>query len=498
VLSLHLIIDNRLVQGFINVIAITRHAARRLRAVFRRSVLGISHKGLIPPLVLHAEGQRLRAQYRYHDLAVEYTEPGCVRQLDSIPIPLEALADVEGRDDTAVELESVEPDRVVVRWQDRGIPQAREYPVTPFGKIASFPETPTAWTSLSADVLAALAEASATCTGDSARYALECIQLRGSDGRIIATDGCQLLVRSGFGLPWDGDLLIRGSPIFACKAFIRDKSIQIGKTDTHVVLRIGPWTTYHEIQKDGRFPRVEDAIPETQAVATRIQLDPDDARFLETALDRLPGSEVLNSPATLEMNGRVVVRARGAEQAQITELVLNRSSYTGPPIRINSNREFLSRAIRLGFSEIGIAGVEAPVVCRNEYQVYAWQPLSGHAAIEPTDNVIRIESATATSEVRQEHTPPVTPRSTMSNRIRRNGEDPSSQASDNGHTASESPGSSLATLIQDAESLHATLTEARSSLACLIAGLRRHRKQSRLLNETLRSIRQLKLTETVE
>jgi hypothetical protein len=86
----------------------------------------------------------------------------------------------------------------------------------------------------------------------------------------------------------------------------------------------------------------------------------------------------------------------------------------------------------------------------------------------------------------------------MSNRARTNGHDPSIQASDNGRVASESPGSSLATLIRDAEALHATLTEARSSLARLITGLRRHRKQSRLLNETLRSIRQLKLTETVE
>jgi hypothetical protein len=480
------------------VIKVTRHAARRLRVVFRRSVLGISHKGLIPPLVLHAENQRLRAQYRYHDLAVEYTEPGSLRQFDSIPVPLEALAEVEGRDDTAVELESVEPDRIVVRWQDRGIPQVREYPVTPFGKIAPFPETPAAWTSISTDVLAALAEASATCTADSARYALDCIQLRGTVHKIIATDGCQLLVRSGFGLPWDGDLLIRGSPIFACRAFIRDKSIQIGKTDTHIVLRIGPWTTYHEIQKDGRFPRVDDAIPETQAVTTRVQLDREDAQFLEMALGRLPGSELLNSPATLDMNGQVVVRATGAEQAQITELVLNRSSYTGPPIRVNSNREYLRRAVRLGCNEIGIAGVEAPIVCRNEHQIYAWQPLSGDAAIAPTDNVIRIESATDTSEARQERNPPETPRSTMSDRARRNGQVPSIQASDNGHVTSESPGASLATLIRDAEALHAALTEARSSLARLIAGLRRHRKQSRLLSDTLKSLRQLKLSDTVE
>ena len=86
----------------------------------------------------------------------------------------------------------------------------------------------------------------------------------------------------------------------------------------------------------------------------------------------------------------------------------------------------------------------------------------------------------------------------MSDRARRNGQVPSIQASDNGHVTSESPGASLATLIRDAEALHAALTEARSSLARLIAGLRRHRKQSRLLSDTLKSLRQLKLTETVE
>jgi hypothetical protein len=74
------------------LITITRRMARRLRAVFRRSVLGINHKGEIPPLVLHAENQCLRAQYRYHDLAVEYVEPAGVRHLDSILVPRSELS----------------------------------------------------------------------------------------------------------------------------------------------------------------------------------------------------------------------------------------------------------------------------------------------------------------------------------------------------------------------------------------------------------------------
>jgi hypothetical protein len=60
------------------------------------------------------------------------------------------------------------------------------------------------------------------------------------------------------------------------------------------------------------------------------------------------------------------------------------------------------------------------------------------------------------------------------------------------------PPTSLAALIQEAEALHAALADARSRTTRLIAGLRRHRKQSRLQGDTLRSLRELKLAEAVE
>ena len=63
-----------------------------------------------------------------------------------------------------------------------------------------------------------------------------------------------------------------------------------------------------------------------------------------------------------------------------------------------------------------------------------------------------------------------------------------------GATGSDQP-TSLAALIQEAESLHAAQADARCRTARLIAGLRRQRKQNRLLNETLKSLRQLRLVE---
>ena len=189
---------------------------------------------------------------------------------------------------------------------------------------------------------------------------------------------------------------------------------------------------------------------------------------------------------------------RGAVGSQITELVLNRSRYSGPAVCINTNRRFLRRALQLGFSEISTTEVEAPIVCRESHRLYAWQPLNGDAAIEPGDNVIRIESTPTKNSAVMDQCETQTPRRTMKAPIQHNGHESAVPANSNGQPVSNNPGTSLATLIQDAEALHATLTDARASIARLIAGLRRHRKQSRLVSETLKSLRQLKLTEVAE
>jgi hypothetical protein len=282
------------------------------------------------------------------------------------------------------------------------------------GHCGPFPATAADWTPTSADLLTALSEACETCTDGTPRYALDCVQLRDTVHQVVATDGHHLFIQGGFGFPWDGDLLIRGSPIFACKVFASDQPMHIGKSETHVIFRIGPWSIFSEIQKAARFPRVEDAVPANEAVTTRVHPNTEDARFLESALEQLPGGDERNSPATIELNSKVTVRAREDGHAQITELILNRSSFTGSPVRINMNRSFLRRAIRLGFREIGLANLEAPIVCRHQHSIYAWQPLSANSSIEPVEDVIRIESSPAPCEPVQRTMTPATQRRIMS------------------------------------------------------------------------------------
>jgi hypothetical protein len=489
------------------MITLTRSQVRRLRSVFRRSALGITHRGIIPPLVLRADGAQLRAHYRYRDLAVECVEPGHDRPAATVTIPLDALADFEGPADTPVVLEPLAPDRTVVRWQDRGIPQSRDYDAIPAERTGEMPGLPTAWTTNPPELLAALADATETSTPDSKRYALECLQLQGSRDRIVATDGRQLLARTGFGFPWAEDVLIKGSPLFGCRGLPHDRPVEVGRTDLHVVFRIGPWTIACEIPRDVRYPEVERVIPSTAEVVTRLRLDPADARFLESALGRLPGGQENNSPIIVDLNGEVAVRAAASDQPnQVTELVLNRSAYSGSPVCLCTDRALLERALRLGYTEIGFTGVESPFVCRDESQIYAIQPLSGASPPGADAEVTRIESGAASGGEGRIATRTESTRRTTTVRESRNGHEPATAVEGRNRLASrpaelistagpEQPATSLAALMQEAESLHATLADAKSRTARLIAGLRRQRKQSRLVNETLKSLRQLKLVE---
>ena len=160
------------------MITLLRRQAHALRAVLRRSVLGIAHRGPVAPLVFTAADGQLLRRHRYAHLAIEHATRVAWPSIGSAALPLDALADVEGRDDSVLALDPVAPDRTVVRWSDRGIPKVHEYTVPTIEAIGAFPDVPATWSEVPADLLAALAEATATSADDDTRYALSCLQLK--------------------------------------------------------------------------------------------------------------------------------------------------------------------------------------------------------------------------------------------------------------------------------------------------------------------------------
>jgi hypothetical protein len=108
------------------VITISRCHSRTLRALFRRSILDLAPRGPAPPLVLMADPNAgLRVRFQHDALAVEQLVPGGPRTAETIAVPLEVLAEVEGRDDSPVIFEAVAPDRTLVRWRTCSTPSPR-------------------------------------------------------------------------------------------------------------------------------------------------------------------------------------------------------------------------------------------------------------------------------------------------------------------------------------------------------------------------------------
>jgi hypothetical protein len=471
------------------MISITRRQARQLRSIFRRSTLGLAHKGVAPPVVLHVEGTQLRAHYRYGALAVEFVTAFSYQPHESIAVPLDALADVEGSDDSPVIVEAVAVGLTVARWTDRGVPQTREYGVPTLDTLDVFPDSPATWTPAAPGLLTALAEACETATEGSHRYALDCLKLQGDTGQIAATDGCQLLIERGFTFPWSGDVLVKRTPVFSAKGLPRDQPVSLGKTDSHVVIRVGPWTFFLEVQTGVRFPDLDCVLPATGVATSRLSLDPGDARFLLPALDRLPGADAHNAPLTIDLNGQVAVRAQGEDSSIATELVLSRSRYTGPSLRFNIDRELLARALRLGFSEVEITDPASPVVCRDASRIYGCQPRNPESAIEPSENVTRIESHTIPEHGSVRVDGPGKVKSLMS------APTPAPIAIAKNPTSIKPDTTGLLALIREAEALQEALSDARIRAGRLTIALRRHRKRERLVASTLATLKQLKLQE---
>ncbi len=295
------------------MIALTRRRVRGLRAVLRRHALGLTRASPAPPVVLHALGPAggVRAHLAADDLAVE----GCAADLggagETIAVPLDALAELEGRDESPVTVEAVSETRTIVRWNDRGIPQERTYDVPAPHAWRPCPDPPDRLADAAVGLLDALTEAARIAAERPTRYALDGLLLRGgAAGQVVATDGRQILVHGGWTLPWSDAVLVRPTTLLTRRGLPRDGPVAIGRTDHHIVLRVGTWRLWLAIDREGRYPDVDGVLPGAAAVATRLHLDPGEAAALAAALPRLPGADDFNSPVTLDASERqIVVRA---------------------------------------------------------------------------------------------------------------------------------------------------------------------------------------------
>jgi len=472
---------------------------QQLRAVFRRA-LRLTNRDAGPDLLFAAGPDGLRVQAQNIHAAVEHHTPGDFAA-EQIRLPFTFLTECEGPKAAPVTLEQESVGKAIAQWTDKKIPQLVQYDVTS-GDIPVFPTIPPAMAENDSSLWQALAAAMETTELEPVRWATDCVKLSGGGGKIVATDGRQMLVQAGFRFPWEDDLLVPSRSLFACRDLPSDGPLLIGRSDTWLTLQTGLWTFHLAIDKERRFPMAESSIQKPEIAIARLEIAPADAEFLVDALQRLPCDE--DDPhhaVTVDLNGQVIVRAQAHDSKVPTELVLSRSSANGENLRFATNRNFLARGIKLGFRELYVYGTETPVQCLSANSTYVWVPLGEHGAIRPSRNAVRVDSADGPAGPCESETPPSPPSTTRRKTAMgkptkppiQTTVDETTDGNGNGQGNGQPDAAGSPDPIELAEALRNTLRTAATQAGDLIAALRHQKKASKSVQAALASLRQLQV-----
>jgi hypothetical protein len=191
-----------------------------------------------------------------------------------------------------------------------------------------------------------------------------------------------------------------------------------------------------------------------------------------------------------------------------TELALVRSSKSGKAICFAVNRFILQRALRLGFTSLYAHADGRPVLYTAENRDLVALPLAKEAIVAENAKATRLlstnEASTPQAPVANEPTVPKqarnnkperTPAETISqfpetSTSASKHEEPATQATEsNGSTPQEANG--IAALIDEAESLKELLRDGYTRAHGLIAAAKRYRKQSKLVQSSLKALQEL-------
>lgn len=480
------------------MITFTRRTARLVRKVFRQA-LEVGQRGPGPAVLMQAGADGLHVRAFTASAAASFIEPGSFAD-ETIAIPFELLTDCAGASEAVVQIENMSDGRIMAGWQDQGVPLVRHYEgFDPQELLQKYPPQPSEVRHNSPELLTALRDAMDIADRESSRYATSCVRLRGSDGTIAATDGRQLLIQSGFSFPFVADILVPRTKVFGCADVATADTFSVGSLDAWFVVSVGAWTFHFRLHQDGLFPRVEDHIVKPDIAIARMLVGDSDAAFLQKALSRLPCNDNLNKPVTIDLNGSVAIRAQRDDDCDVTEILLRQSAREGEQVRLNTNRQYLAHALKLGFRELSVYQPDAPVLCHDQRRHYVWALLDPKSAIKPNDNAIRVESP-GTDPQRHDFSP-TSFRSHTTTMPTTTNKPPRENQGANGHAAStppthdhsatvaptKSPASSLSHAIALRETLHAAAKQAGD----LVRTLKAEKRQSRIVRSTLASLRSL-------
>jgi hypothetical protein len=453
------------------VFLFTRAVARDFRMLFSRCVAG-RPRGPAPPIVIQVkDGTRTVCSTTSGGVTLTHTTSAPKEGDDFVVLPAAVLADVEGGTDEDVTLDRASKLRGVVRWPGGGKPRSLPIELIMPGKQHELPASPE-FSSVSVMLLTALHECGRSAARESGRYALSKVQLQGRAGRVVGTDGKIALVWNGVKFPFDDIVLVPAVPVFGAKPLAHIPDVQVGRTPTHLVVRVGPWSVWLPTDTSAKYPDVAGVVP--RHTPSTAGIDERDAAELLRVLPGLPGGDHELRPVTIEADRIVRVRGR-AESGETKEVTLIRSPAAGPAILVALDRRVLARALTLGCHTARLVPDRPVALEGNGFVLLAAQ----------LDPVLIVPPAAEAVKTSTDDSPPVEHDPTNPER-----NPPMKPPETNGHTPPRGDPSDPLDL---AEALRDALADAATKAARLVGVLRHTRKEKKALATVLTSLQQLNL-----
>lgn len=296
----------------------------------------------------------------------------------SVTLPHE-LMDSLCLSDASVELGEVEStengSRFTVRWQHGLVKRQAEIDlVTPTDSVASN----TGLIAVDSRFLSSVSQACETADTSSTRFALDCIELDGQHGTVVATDGRHMVRFDGFVFPWQPErVLFLRNRLFKLKELNGLGEVRLGVGNDNLMIAVGQWQFELPIERTVKFPTISQVIPDRQRSSNRVRLDPKDCASLAKCLSQLPGNEDDKQPVLIDLNGHVAIvgRSSTADQATVC-LELDRSLHIGPDYRVAISRQDLAQAAKLGIDSLFFFGKGVPVLACGAQVNFVWMPLT--------------------------------------------------------------------------------------------------------------------------
>lgn len=369
------------------MISLPLSVLRTFRAVARRAGL-LKKRTTNTVWTLIGTADSCRLQIAAGDVALEYRHDATYAE-ETLTLPTAALDSFAGRGEDLAVFQAEGERGVAVAWADHGIPRQAGFE-SPKPSPHEFPEAPSHFRPNEPGFWHALRDALPVTDQESSRYALGCLHLRGKLGRIDATDGRHVLTQAGFHFGWPDDVLLPANNVLGCRELDLGAPVGIGRQGDWIGLSVENWLVMLAVQKEGRFPKIDDILPDPATSPSRLELSPADAAFLREALPRLPNENPAHDPITVDLNGRVLIRARESASARPAEIELSGSQFIGEPVVWNTNRRYLDHAIRLGFKTLHARDAKSPVLGADERRRFLWCLLNAEDAIPRHDDPVRI------------------------------------------------------------------------------------------------------------